>query len=138
MAPRPPDQASEANSHAQAMRRLRLRTERLVTKEVFHADTPVYGYTTPQQTTELAGHLNLRPGKLLLDIGTGRGYPGLQLARLSGCNAVLTDVPSVGLREAMRHARRERIPADFVRVDSEALPFGPGTFDAIVHTDLLC
>jgi cyclopropane fatty-acyl-phospholipid synthase-like methyltransferase len=73
----------------------------------------------------------------LLDIGAGRGWPGLQVARLSGCTAVLTDVPAVGLREAMHRAARERIRASFLRATGADQPFRPRSFDAIVHTDVL-
>lgn len=120
-----------------AVRRHRKPVERLVSKEVFGSNAPVYGYTTPEQAESLVGLLKLRPGARLLDIGAGRGWPALYLAKRSGCHSILTDVPAVGLREAMRRARRERIRAALVRATGTMLPFRPHSFDAIVHTDVL-
>lgn len=120
-----------------AVRRHRMPVERLISREVHGSDDPVYGYTTPAQAIALVGHLDLRPGVRLLDIGAGRGWPGVKLATVSGCVVVLTDVPAVGLREAMQRARREGVPAAFVRATGTDLPFRPRSFDAIVHTDVL-
>ena len=120
-----------------AVRRHRMPVERLVSKEVFGSNAPVYGYTTPEQALALAVRLELRPGMRLLDIGAGRGWPALFLAKLTGCESVLSDVPSVGLREAMRWASRECIRSTFARASGTMLPFRPRSFDAIVHTDVL-
>jgi len=120
-----------------AVRRHRMPVERLVSKEVFGSNDPVYGYTTPEQALALAVRLELRPGMHLLDIGAGRGWPALYLAKLTGCDTVLSDVPSVGLREAMRSASREGIRSTFVRATGSKLPFRPRSFDAVVHTDVL-
>jgi cyclopropane fatty-acyl-phospholipid synthase-like methyltransferase len=120
-----------------AVRRHRMPVERLVSREVFGSNAPVYGYTTPAQAESLVTHLGLRPRMRLLDIGAGRGWPALQLSKLSGCDSVLSDVPAVGLREAMLRASRERIRALFVRASGTMLPFRPRSFDAIVHTDVL-
>ena len=121
----------------QAVRRHQAPVERLVSREVFGSDAPVYGYTTPAQAQALAVNLRLRLGMRLLDIGAGRGWPALYLTKLTGCESVLSDVPSVGLREAMRQASREGIRSTFVRAPGAMLPFRPQTFDAIVHTDVL-
>jgi len=135
----PPDEAVPAGfeDFDLAVRRHRMPVERLVSKEVFGSNAPVYGYTTPEQAHDLAVHLRLGPGMHLLDIGAGRGWPALYLAKLTRCDSVLSDVPSVGLREAMRSAQRERMRAAFVRASGEMPPFRPRSFDVIVHTDVL-
>jgi cyclopropane fatty-acyl-phospholipid synthase-like methyltransferase len=120
-----------------AVRRRQMPIERLVSREVFGSDDPVYGYTTPEQADALVRHLQLAPGKRLLDIGAGLGWPGVHLARVSGCTAVLSDVPALGLREAMPWARREGVDVAFVRATGGRPPFPPRSFDAIVHTDVL-
>ena len=122
---------------ALAVRRHRLPVERLISKEVHGTNDPVYGYTTPAQANGLVKHLRLRPGVRLLDIGSGRGWPSVHLAKVSGCTAVVTDVPAVGLREAMRRARRDGVRAAFAKATGMMLPFRPRSFDAIVHTDVL-
>ncbi len=110
-----------------------------VDREVFGVSEGNRGYTTVAQANVLAERLGLRPGMRLLDIGSGRGWPGLYLARSSGCDAFITDVPATGLRVAMLRPSSER-PGDrldFAQASGEALPFRPRLFDAIVHTDVL-
>src|SRR5690349_9642810 len=59
--------------------------------------------------TSSAARLQLGPGKRLLDVGTGRGWPGLYLAQQTGCHVIGTDLPVEGLEVARRRARDERI-----------------------------
>ena len=58
----------------------------------------------------------------------------------TGCQVVLTDVPLEGLRQATDRAQAEDVTdaATAVVSSARALPFRPGTFDAVVHTDVLC
>jgi cyclopropane fatty-acyl-phospholipid synthase-like methyltransferase len=110
--------------------------ERLVIGGDFGAN----GYTTMAQADLMAEVLGLRKGQRLLDIGSGRGWPGLYLAKLTGCKAVLTDLPEQGLRVARNRAAIEGIAGQTMAVVASArrLPFDPESFDAIVHTDVLC
>ena len=107
---------------------------------VLGGDWGANGYTTMVQADMLARELGLRPGVRLLDLGAGRGWPGLYLAAATGCQVVLADVPVEGLRVAVGRAHREELAgrAASVAATARALPFTPGSFDAIVHTDVLC
>jgi ubiquinone/menaquinone biosynthesis C-methylase UbiE len=98
------------------------------------------GYTTMRQADHLAAALRLGAGMRLLDLGAGRGWPGLYLAVRTGCQVVLTDFPVEGLRQAMDRAQAEGVTDQAAAVVSSAraLPFQAGTFDAVVHTDVLC
>ena len=98
------------------------------------------GYTTLGQADELGHRLNLRPGRRLLDVGTGRGWPGLHLARTTGCAVVGTDMPIEGLAVAARRARAEGIEdrAAFAAAAGASQPFRAGWFDGVVLTDVLC
>src|SRR5205807_6531345 len=54
---------------------------RAVERIVIGGDWGANGYTTMAQADRLAEVLDLRPGKVLLDVGSGRGWPGLYLSR---------------------------------------------------------
>lgn len=115
-----------------------------VTREVELAviggDWGANGFTTMAEADRLGDALDLRPGAILLDIGAGRGWPGLYLAASTGCRVVLADVPVEGLVSAIARAVREQLSGRAVAAAASArrLPFRPAVFDAIVHTDVLC
>jgi cyclopropane fatty-acyl-phospholipid synthase-like methyltransferase len=98
------------------------------------------GYTTLDQAIELGRRMELGPESLLLDIGTGCGWPALYLASVTGCRVVATDVPLEGLEHAVTRARADGLGgrAGIVASAAQALPFRGGSFDAITHTDVLC
>ena len=100
----------------------------------------VSGYTTMMQADRLGEVLTLQPGTNLLDLGAGRGWPGLYLAASTGCRAVLTDIPLEGLRSAIGRVGREHLSDQVavVAASARAVPFRAGAFDAVVHTDMLC
>lgn len=100
----------------------------------------VNGYTTVAQADALGRALDLRPGRRLLDVGTGRGYPALYLAAKTGCSVIGTDLPHEPLVAATRKAAREHLEtrAAFVTAGGAAQPFRSRTFDAVVLTDVLC
>lgn len=113
---------------------------RAIERLVRGIDYGATSWTTREQAEQTAVRLGLEPGLRLLDIGAGSGWPALHLAALSGCDAVLTDVPLSGLRIA-----RSRAASDGVAVrcrvaaaDGSALPFPDQTFDRIHHADVLC
>jgi 2-polyprenyl-3-methyl-5-hydroxy-6-metoxy-1,4-benzoquinol methylase len=108
-----------------------------IEQQVIGGDWGANGYTTMDQADTLAHELHLSATDRLLDLGTGRGWPGLYLATRTGCQVVLTDLPLEGLRVA---ANREGLAARtaVVAAAASALPFQAGSFDAVIHTDVLC
>ena len=97
------------------------------------------GFTTRSQADKLIDHLALRSDEMLLDIGSGRGWPGLYIAQQTGCRVVLSDLPEEGLKLAIKRAEREQIRlVGSISASARDLPFKPESFDAIVHTDVLC
>ena len=115
-----------------------------VTREVELAviggDWGANGFTTMAEADRLGDALDLRPGAILLDIGAGRGWPGLYLAARTGCRVVLVDPPTAGITQALVRAAAEGLTARAVAVcgDGCDLPLRPGSFDAVIHTDVLC
>ena len=111
-----------------------------IEQRVIGGDWGANGYTTMAQADTLARGLGLSAGDRLLDLGTGRGWPGLYLAARTGCRVVLTDLPLEGLRVAADRAAEEGLTAGVgvVAAAASGLPFRAGTFDAVIHTDVLC
>ena len=113
---------------------------RQIEQRVIGGDWGANGFTTMAQADTLARELRLSAGDLLLDLGTGRGWPGLYLAARTGCRVVLTDLPLEGLRVAAGRTSSEGLAAraGVVASAASALPFRAGSFDAVIHTDVLC
>lgn len=111
---------------------------RQIEQAVIGADWGANGYTTVAQADVLRAALGLGPGVRLLDLGAGRGWPGLYLAvRVPGCaqrRSARRSPPRAGAR---RDRRRHR-PGHSGGVERSRVPFRPATFDAVVHTDVLC
>lgn len=108
--------------------------------DVIGGDWGANGYTTTAQADLLGALVGLRPGVRLLDLGAGRGWPGLYLATSTGCEVVLSDVPIDGLALAMKRVAQEELSGRAIGVacSARSLPFANQAFDAIVHTDVLC
>lgn len=111
-----------------------------IERRVIGGDWGANGYTTRAQADQLATGVQLSAADCLLDLGTGRGWPGLYLAARSGCRVVLADLPLEGLRVAATRAKADGLAActSVVVVAASGLPFHAGSFDAIIHTDVLC
>lgn len=97
-------------------------------------------FTTVEQVDSLGSMLALAPGKHLLDIGAGSGWPGLYLAKKSGCDVTLTDLPIEGLQRAKERAALDKLPGKTAMVVASGamLPFSNDRFTAISHADVLC
>jgi SAM-dependent methyltransferase len=115
-------------------------TARRIEQRVIGGDWGANGFTTMAQADTLASGLGLSARDRLLDLGSGRGWPGLYLAARTGCRVVLTDLPLEGLRVAADRAAAEGLAArvGVVVAAASGLPFRAGSFDAVVHTDVLC
>jgi hypothetical protein len=84
---------------------------RQIEQRVIGADWGANGFTTMDQADTLTRELHLSAADRLLDLGSGRGWPGLYLAARTGCRVVLTDLPLEGLRVAANRAASEGLLA---------------------------
>lgn len=111
-----------------------------IERRVCGCDYGATSWTTRDEAGRVAELLRLGPGKLLLDIGAGAGWPGLELAATTGCAVVLADIPFYGLQAVMERAEADGLRgAVWVAVaDGAALPFTCGRLDAVSHSDVLC
>lgn len=97
----------------------------------------LHGYTTMAQAQHLAERFALTASDLLLDMGAGRGWPGVHLARARGCGLLALDIPEDALRAAQGNfppARPGRLVAAVV-ADGRAVPLAPASVNAVVHAD---
>jgi len=97
-------------------------------------------WTTKPEAQRLGHLLGLGPGRRLLELGAGSGWPGLFLAATTACDVALVDLPLEGLRIAKERAAAEPPPGAcwIAQADGAALPFAAASFDAISHSDVLC
>jgi ubiquinone/menaquinone biosynthesis C-methylase UbiE len=97
-------------------------------------------WTTKPEAQHLGHLLDLGPGKRLLELGAGSGWPGLFLAATSACDIALVDLPLEGLRIARQRTAAEPPPGAcwIAQADGAALPLADGSFHAISHSDVLC
>jgi 2-polyprenyl-3-methyl-5-hydroxy-6-metoxy-1,4-benzoquinol methylase len=125
---------------ADRYREERVDVVREIERAVIGGDWGANGYTTTAQANRISQLLDLGPSSLLLDVGAGRGWPGLYLAARTGCSVALSDVPREGLAIASARSRTEGLAGRAWCVNASARdnPFRDACFDAIVHTDVLC
>ncbi|MCF6473162.1 methyltransferase domain-containing protein [Nonomuraea sp. MG754425] len=85
---------------------------------------------------DLARDLELRPGMRVLDLGSGRGATSVFLAREFKVEVVAADlwVDARAAAEVFSEAGVADL-VEAVNAEAHALPFEPGSFDAIVSID---
>lgn len=106
--------------------------------KVIGSDYGATSYTTKDQADRLAQLLGLGKGKILLDVGSGAGWPGIYLAHSTGCRVVLSDLPLEGLRVAVRRIHDEGVHGGVLATSGESLALRDGRFDAATSSDVLC
>ncbi len=111
---------------------------RRIDRIVIGSDYGATSYTTREQADWLADLLDLAPRKVLLDFGSGAGWPGIHLARSTGCDVVLTDLPLEGLRRADRRMRNEGVRGGVIAATAASLPLQDQVFDAATSSDVMC
>ncbi|HEX6391179.1 MAG TPA: class I SAM-dependent methyltransferase [Solirubrobacteraceae bacterium] len=101
--------------------------------ETFRASADAYdrlvGRYSPQLATALIDFAAVEPGMRALDVGCGPGAVASELARRLGASRVCAVDPSQPFVDACR----ARLPGvDVQLAPGETLPFGDGTFDAVL------
>ena len=74
-----------------------------------------------------------KPGERILDLATGTGWTSRSVAR-RGAKVTGVDIAADLIAAAKKRATAESLVIDYQVGDAENLPFGPGTFDAIIST----
>lgn len=81
----------------------------------------------------LAEHMDLQPGSTVLDVAAGNGNATLAFAR-RWCEVTSSDYVEDLLARCRMRAKAEGANVSFELADAEDLPFGDGTYDAVVST----
>jgi SAM-dependent methyltransferase len=107
--------------------------------EEYPVEVAPYSFTTRSELTRIAREVRLAPGELLVDVGCGRGGPGLWVAVATGASYLGVDITSSPLAEVQHRASRIGI-ADRVRTAVGAfdnLPVSDGEAGAVISIDAL-
>lgn len=104
----------------------------------FGQNVGVNGYTSPSEAKDLAEFVGV-PG-LVLDLGSGGGWPGKEIIVRSGRSVVAMDMVLSGMQIARQRAAGTDIVDRFrfVAGDGQRLPFARETFGTVLHADALC
>ena len=102
-------------------------------------DIEPYSFVSVDLLGHLANALALSPGRTLVDLGCGRGGPGLWLAQSQGVALVGVDFSAVAVQQASDRAARFGLAdrARFVVGDLAATGLPAATADAVVSVDAL-
>ena len=140
---RTPEKAAQIERFVRLYERNQSDLVRGIERRVCGCDYGGTSWSTRAEADRLAQLLKLQPGRHLLEVGAGSGWPGLYMARTSQCDVTLTDLHPGSLAMASRRAARDRVEGQsgihrFAVAEGGALPFPAASFDAIVHSDVLC
>jgi ubiquinone/menaquinone biosynthesis C-methylase UbiE len=137
---RSPEEAAVLARFARQYPQTQSAVMRSIERAICGCDYGGTSWTTKDEADWVAQLLELATGKRLLDLGAGSGWPGLYLARKTGCDVALVDIPAEALRLAAERASAEQLHSKVAAVvgDGATLPFSSGCFDAIGHSDVLC
>ena len=134
------DGQTPAEYFGEQYRRRQSPVMRKIERVVCGCDYGGTSWTSRAEAEAIGRLLGLRPGKRLLELGAGSGWPGLFFARTTGCAVTLVDIPLEAIRIAAERARYEQLDhvCSFTLADGASLPFSDNSFDAVSHSDVLC
>ena len=135
-----PEELAKRERFAQTYARSQCSAILAVERQACGCDYGGNSLTTRDEALRMATILDLRPGVRLLDVGAGTGWPGLYMAKETGCDATMVDLPLNGLQIATERAAKDDM-SDRCRVavaDGSEMPFRDACFDALSHSDILC
>jgi SAM-dependent methyltransferase len=109
-----------------------------IREETFGEDIGQNSWVTAQEYDAFMAFLQLGPGGHALEVASGAGGPALHLARRTGCRVTGIDANPNGVAVAMQAATRAGMSGRLkfqVNDATRPLPFGEGTFDALLCID---
>ena len=109
-----------------------------IEQEVTGTDVGATSWSSPAQVDEMIALLEIEPGSLHLDVGSGSGWPALRIAEKTEGRVVMTDLPISGLLNGMMRAERDGIDIHSVQASGSDMPFRSASVGSISHSDVLC
>ena len=115
--------------------------ERRIWQEAFGEEYPdgldPYSFITRTELERFAADLRVGEGETLVDLGCGRGGPGLWVAGASGADLIGVDISENALAAARARAGAMGLAADFRNGSFEATGLPTGMADAVMSVDAL-
>lgn len=117
--------------------------ENRIWREVYGSEFPAevepYSYVTRSELAQFVDFLAVGEGDVLVDVGCGRGGPGLWVAAATGASILGVDISPTALADAT--ARAERLDmagrAEFLLGGFSAIPAADGSASAVMSIDAL-
>ena len=105
----------------------------------YPAEVQPYSYTTRSELADFVLETHLSATSLLVDVGCGRGGPGLWVAAASGASLLGVDISSGALAAAQQRADALALSSDvrFVLGDFASIPLGDNSAAALMSVDAL-
>ena len=112
---------------------------RQVYRDEFPAEVEPYSYVTRTELAAFTRELSLGAESVLLDVGCGRGGPGLWIAAATGAALVGVDISSEALARAARRARSLGLEdrATFLLGEFATIPVRDASASALMSIDAL-
>lgn len=112
-------------------------------REVYGDDYPEEAnpdsFVTITDLRTIAKNLKIGPGKTFIDLGCGRGGPGLWIARETGANYIGIDLSENAIKEAQHRSVNFKIKgiAKFQVGNMHSLNFSENSFDGAISIDVI-
>jgi methylase of polypeptide subunit release factors len=111
---------------------------RLVEVRALGRDLGSNGYATFDEAHALVDLLRPSRPRMLLDLGSGRGWPGVLVGEELDCRLVASDIPRNALIDARASMRSRGLAGGVTVADGRWLPFASTSFGGIIHADVFC
>jgi ubiquinone/menaquinone biosynthesis C-methylase UbiE len=109
--------------------------------DTYGLDLGQTSWVTTEESHEIPRLLALTAASNVLEIGSGSGRYGLQVASATGCRLLGVDVNEPGIHNANALAAEQNLSerVQFEKCDASLpLPFADAVFDAVFSNDVLC
>jgi SAM-dependent methyltransferase len=113
------------------------RVWRAVFGDRFPEDLDPYSFVTSDELERFVDELRVAAGDLLLDVGCGRGGPGVWVAQKTGARLVGIDIAGTALAAARRRAEQLSLDAEFRFGSFEQTGLDDAAADAVMSVDAL-